>query len=152
MRDDSTRVRSSITPTSDLSGITALAHWRQTLRADVLRDLARQTKGLRWSPRLLRVLLDELFLGDEPVEFRGIVRRSTFAHAAQVIALRLIARHSWTPHDLAQLARRLHLSIARTPTTSHKSAAPTPDFRPSRTSARRHQRAFRDTRPRRRRA
>jgi hypothetical protein len=66
------------------------------------------------------------------------------------VALHLIARHSWTPHDLAHLARRLQLAIEPAPTESTRPASWTPGLRPSRTSAVRRAPLARDSRPGRR--
>ncbi len=151
MRDNTTRVRRTLANTSGVAVRTPLDHWRQTTRPHVLRALVQQTMGLRWSRRLLRVLLDELYVGDEAAGFGRNARRLAPEHAAQAVALRLIARHSWTPHDLAHLARRLQLAIAPA-TTSTRPASRTPGLRPSRTSAVRRARLARDSRPGRRRS
>jgi hypothetical protein len=152
MRDDTTRARRTLTTTSGVPVRTPLEHWRQTTRPHVVRALVQQTMGLRWSRRLLRVLLEELYVGDEGAGLIKNARRLAPEHAAQAVALHLIARHSWTPHDLAHLARRLQLSI--TPATSESTgpASRTPGLRPSRTSALRRTRVARDSRPGRRRS
>jgi len=152
MRDDTTRPRRTLTGTSGVPVCTPLDHWRQTTRPHVLRALVQQTMGLRWSRRLLRVLLEELHVGDEGAALLKSPRRLAPEHAAQAVALHLIARHSWTPHDLAHVARRLQFAIAPAPTTPTGPASRTPGLRPSRTSAVRRARLARDSRPGRRRS
>ncbi len=152
MRDDTTRPRRILTITSGVAVRTPLDHWRQTTRPHVLRALVQQTMGLRWSRRLLRVLLEELYVGDEAAGFGRNARRLAPEHAAQAVALHLIARHSWTPHGLAHLARRMQLAIEPAPTESTRPASWAPGLRPSRTSAVRRARLARDSRPGRRRS
>jgi hypothetical protein len=76
-------------------------------RVQALRLLARQLKTLSWSPALLELLLDELYVDDLFMDVVGnpdTIPVNGYAHA---VAVAIALRHSWRPDDLAAAARRL---------------------------------------------
>jgi hypothetical protein len=76
-------------------------------RTEALRCLARQLKTLTWSPALLALLLDELYVEDifsDVVGDPDTIPAQGYAHA---VAVAIALRHSWRPDDLEAVARRL---------------------------------------------
>lgn len=110
MRDGSTRRR----PTSPAYPARAservqMHDWRRRGRLDALRVLTKGASGLKWSDRLLHVMLEELHVGDD---FDMLVGRGARPPARQVprlLAIALLLRHSWCPQDLARTAAQLGL-------------------------------------------
>ena len=64
---------------------------------------------MKWSPRLLVVLLEELHVGNEIVQLVGDPRRVERRRYPHAVAVALALRHSWRPDDLQRLVRRLRL-------------------------------------------
>ena len=76
-------------------------------RIQALRLIARQLRSLSWSPALLALLLDELYVDDlfeDVVGNPDTIPVNGYAHA---VAVAIALRHSWRPDDLAAAARRL---------------------------------------------
>lgn len=70
-------------------------------------------KSLVWSPRLLGVLMEELYMDDSIEELLGDhLRTLPRRRYAEAIALALVLRHSWTPDDLATITSRLGIAGA----------------------------------------
>lgn len=137
MRDVSVRRRSTVTSTP-AQRCAEVQRWRRSREAS-LRALANSARGLSWTPRLWRALLDELHVSDA---FQALVPRSRslppslYPHA---IAIALAERHSWAPADLRRLARRLGVStspVERAKRPSRGSLQPSthPRHRPTRAS------------------
>ena len=111
MRDGSTVRRQSTRPATWAQECARVQQWRLDAREASLRVIADRTRGLSWTPRLWRVLLDELHVSDT---FQALVPASRsldpsrYPHA---LAIALAERHSWTPADLRRLTRRLGVSI-----------------------------------------
>ena len=81
--------------------------WYRDGRLRVLKALTEQTADLRWSPALLKALLEELHTDDafhELVRDPGNGSRPCYP---QMLFLALACRHSWRPDDLLRLMRRL---------------------------------------------
>jgi hypothetical protein len=89
--------------------------WRQAQRLDALRALAVRTASMRWSPRLLRVLLDELHVDGALTPLIGALQSLPSSRFPQAVALAIVLRHSWRPDDFARIAKRLGIA-ARRPT------------------------------------
>lgn len=73
----------------------------------VLRLIARRVKTLSWTPALLALLLDELYVDDLFTEVVGdpdAIPPHRYAHA---VAVAIALRHSWQPNDLEAIADRL---------------------------------------------
>jgi hypothetical protein len=109
MRDRSVRRPSTVTSTP-AQRCAEVQRWRTRSREASLHALANSTRGLSWTPRLWRALLDELHVSDA---FQALVPRSRSLSPSlypQAVAIALAERHSWAPADLRRLARRLGLS------------------------------------------
>ncbi len=86
------------------------------MRPEVLTRTLDATRGLRWSPALLAVLADELYVGDTVEELLGTpLSLLDESHYPQAIALALVLRHSWQPDDLTYMLARLGLVPEPTP-------------------------------------
>ena len=111
MRDGSVVRRQSTRPVTWAQECARVQQWRLDMRETQLRALAEHTRDIAWTPRLWRVLLDELHVSDT---FQALVPASRsldpsrYPHA---LAIALAERHSWTPADLRRLTRRLGVSI-----------------------------------------
>jgi len=86
-----------------------LVRWRRDVRPRILQSVAHRLRGLKWSPRLLAVLLDELQVSDELEAIVGDFRRVPIREYGRTLALAVALRHSWKPDDLAWLTRQLRL-------------------------------------------
>src|SRR4051794_31020649 len=69
--------------------------WRQDRRLHALVRFARRTIHLRWSPRLMQLLLDELIVGDELESLIGQPRKLRMNRYPQAVAVALALRHSF---------------------------------------------------------
>ena len=88
-------------------------HWRQAQRLDALRALVVRTASMRWSPRLLRVVLDELHVDGALTPLIGALQSLPSSRFPQAVALAIALRHSWRPDDFAGIAKRLGLAAPR---------------------------------------
>jgi len=86
--------------------------WSSDQRSQVLRLITTATKGLSWSPSLLRLLLDELFVDESFTELMGEPRTLRLRRYPQAVALAIALRHSWRSDDLADVARRLGVDLS----------------------------------------
>ena len=65
---------------------------------------------MRWSPALVELLFEELYVDDSLEELLGArVRGLQKRQYPQAIAMALVLRHSWLPQDLACILKRLGL-------------------------------------------
>jgi hypothetical protein len=91
-----------------------IARWHRTMRADQLHEALMRSEDLRWSSSLFRALIEELYVDDGLERLLGLpldrIRRRDYPRA---IALALLLRHSWLPHDLSATLERLGLSARR---------------------------------------
>jgi len=81
--------------------------WRTDQRAQSLQLFTERSKDMTWSPALLRLLLEELWIEDELVSLIGALSRLSASRYPQAVALSLALRHSWRPDDLTRVAKRL---------------------------------------------
>jgi hypothetical protein len=88
-----------------------LARWRQHVRPWALREIARRARGLRWSPELLMLLLEELGVDDRFAELCGHTGSVPLRQAPQAIVIALAVRNSWSRADLFRFARRVGVSL-----------------------------------------
>ena len=87
------------------------AHWRRFARPVLVRKLVSATESLRWSPALISVLLEELYMDGDIEKLLGTTpRKLPFRKYPQAVAMALILRHSWRADDLAAILERLGLS------------------------------------------
>lgn len=108
-------------------------HWRQAQRLDALRALVVRTASMRWSPRLLRVLLHELHVDGALAPLIGTQQSLPSSRFPQAVALAIVLRHSWRADDLARIEKRLGIA-ARRPTPRERQLSYSS---PSRTTRRR---------------
>jgi hypothetical protein len=78
-------------------------------RLCALQVIGEDLAGLTWSPRLLRVLLDELHVDDVYDDIVGPPDRTPRDRYAEAVTVALILRHSWRLDDLARCLKRLGL-------------------------------------------
>lgn len=123
MRDGTTRRRRTHTQNATWvpSGI-RVALWRRHSRVPALRQLAEDVDGLTWSRRLLDVLLEELHVSDDFDMLAGRVAGLPATQYPRLIAIALLARHSWSPADLAQTAAQLGLTCPNLSAPEHLNA------------------------------
>ena len=78
-------------------------------RNHAVATVVNRTAGLAWSPRLLQLLLNELYATDDVEKQLGPTQALPVASYPQAVAIALILRHSWAPSDLEETIRQLHL-------------------------------------------
>ena len=84
--------------------------WRREVRPRILGSAVAATESLRWSPALVELLFEELYVEDSLEEVLGSRPRELQKRQyTQAIAIALVLRHSWLPQDLACILRRLGL-------------------------------------------
>ena len=85
--------------------------WRRDDRPEALRAAVHSTKGLLWSPSVLELLIEELYI-DESIEalLGEHPRALPTRRYPEAIAIALILRHSWRADDLACIVERLGLN------------------------------------------
>lgn len=90
--------------------LAAVEHWRKYRRPALLRSVAKKTESLRWSRRLIEVLLEEMHVDDELEKLLGY-QLQDLAHNRfpQAIAIACVLRHSWRADDFAEIVDRLGL-------------------------------------------
>jgi hypothetical protein len=109
MRHGATRRRTTLPHTTWTPAGVQVDHWRGTVRPIVLHQLVAQTTGLGLSRRLLTALLDELHISDDFDALIGTTAGFSAPHYPQLLAIALLLRHSWCPHDLSLAMQRLGL-------------------------------------------
>lgn len=92
------------------NAVASTTYWRRNLRWRTLCQAVSATSGLTWSTNLLKVLLEELHIGDDVEQLFD----ATLSHLPQrdyprAVAAALILRHSWREDDLASIVERLEL-------------------------------------------
>ena len=91
----------------------ALLKARVGERARSLSSLERKTRDMKWTPALLRMVVEELGVVDDVVKLLGRRRLETAGCIPQVIAVALALRHSWRVDDFTATLRRLRRSMRR---------------------------------------
>jgi hypothetical protein len=90
---------------------TTTKRWRQDVRPGIIEAAVAATESLKWSPGLIQLLLDELYVDDQIEKLLtkppGKLRSRQYP---QAIALALILRHSWRADDLAWIVNTLGLA------------------------------------------
>ena len=89
----------------------ATRRWRRDTRANAVRAAVSTTKALRWNPRLIEVVLEELYVDDHFEKLLAAPHDLRPGQYPQAIAVALILRHSWHPDDLACMLKRLRLRV-----------------------------------------
>ena len=94
---------------SDRAGSTTAREWRRVGRLEALRGLSVRATNVAWSPTLLRLIIEELFVEEDFVQVCGDPRTLPVHLYPQAILVALGARHSWREDDLKRFARRAGL-------------------------------------------
>src|SRR5688500_14713141 len=85
--------------------------WRRDVRPRTVRSAVSATASIRWSPSLMKVLVEELYVDDGLEELLGRAPgRLQVRQYPQAVAVALILRHSWRADDLACILERLGLT------------------------------------------
>jgi hypothetical protein len=100
--------RASVRSDLDLA-LNARSVWHCTNRTPSVLRLVRQTKGIRWTPGLLEILLDELFVTDDFVALLGNPTELPVDRYPQAVAVAMALRHSWRQDDFRRFTRRLRV-------------------------------------------
>lgn len=88
-----------------------LVRWRQDARSQALRSAVSATKAIRWNPRLLAALVEELHVADLTEELLNVrLPYLDKRRYPEAIAAALILRHSWRADDLRWILQRLGVS------------------------------------------
>ena len=102
---------------SNGTGEAATKRWRRDIRPRAVRSAVSATAMLRWSPSLMEVLLEELYVEDG---LEGLLGKSPselqIRQYPGAVAAALILRHSWRADDLACILERLGMTNGRKPT------------------------------------
>ena len=96
--------------------------WRRDVRPRAVRSAVSATAMLRWSPSLMEVLLEELYVDDG---LEGLLGKSRgdlqVRQYPGAVAAALILRHSWRADDLACILERLGMTNGRKSTLARPS-------------------------------
>src|SRR4051794_28896888 len=96
-----------------------IKRWRRDVRPRAVRSAVSATAMLRWSPSLMEVLLEELYV-DAGLE--GLLGKSPSELPIRdypgAVAAALILRHSWRADDLACILKRLGVTNRRKPASA----------------------------------
>lgn len=93
---------------SPSSGDATTKRWRRNVRPRAIRSAVAATGSVRWSPSLMEVLLEELYVDDCLEELLGTAPDALRVRQyPQAVAVALILRHSWRADDLACILARL---------------------------------------------
>src|SRR3954471_2901442 len=86
----------------------ARTRWRVEDRPRFVNLLVRSTQGLTWTPALLQLLLEELYVEEE---IAGLFPSTNHPveTIAQIVAVAVALRHSWHMDDFHRTLRRLSL-------------------------------------------
>src|SRR5688572_133217 len=106
------RRRTKLPPRRDSSGVSLADRdrdWRVNGRREALAGAVAQTASLDWSPRLFRLLLEELYVEEEVEELFGPANKIAITAFPQVIAVALALRYSWRRDTLRDFLARLDL-------------------------------------------
>jgi hypothetical protein len=123
--------RSQASKSSAITGRTRAAtlrdtrSWRQRVRPRAVQRAVAAARSLSWSPNLLELLIEELYIDDSIEELLGVpLRHLPRRRYAEAVGTALIIRHSWQAADLSCVLTRLGLK--RLPSASRKRSASGP--------------------------
>lgn len=107
--------------------------WRQEIRPRALQRFAASARTLRWSPALLKAVVEELYPDRLLADFVGDLDRVPARQWPRVLAIAVALRRSWRREGLMRLARQLHVSLAEDDeANSHRRESLPHHSRPSR--------------------
>jgi len=75
--------------------------------------LVRSSRGLRWTPQLLQLLLEELYVEEEIASLLGSINTDDEHTIPQIVAVAIALRHSWRMDDFYRIVRRLNIVRVR---------------------------------------
>ena len=84
------------------------SQWRLHDRPRFLNLLVRSSHGLTWTPALLQLLLEEMYVEEEIAGLFPSTHHPV-ATIPQVVAVAIALRHSWQVDDFYRIVRRLNL-------------------------------------------
>lgn len=109
--DESLRVVSGANSGGEAVGI---KRWRRQGRPRLLRSAVAATDCIPWSPALLELLLEEMYVGDGVEALLGrALRELPKRQYPRAVAVALILRHSWQAEDLDFILKRLGVNGPR---------------------------------------
>ena len=82
---------------------------RGPYRKRLLTLLAQATADLKWTPGLLRLLIEELYVEDDIDTVLAASPQFDERRIPQIIAVAIALRHSWKVDDFYAIIRRLHV-------------------------------------------
>lgn len=86
--------------------------WRRDVRSRAVRSAVSAIASLQWSPSLMEVILEELYVDDGLEELLGrSPSQLPVRRYPQAVAAALILRHSWRADDLACILARLGVTV-----------------------------------------
>jgi len=87
--------------------------WTTHERERALKRATQRVMGIEWSPELVRLVFEELYIFDEIDGALDLeIENLSVREIPTAIAIALLIRHSWRADDLAYMSRRLKLSRA----------------------------------------
>jgi len=87
--------------------------WIRSERLHALRALSARATTLTWSPRLLRMLIKELFVEEDFVRVCGNPQKLPFRRYPQGVLVALALRHSWREDLLKRFTQRMRVHESR---------------------------------------
>jgi len=110
---DRTRLRANAQRSaSDPSDRTEIrpANLRGRYRKRLLRLLVQATHGFQWTPGLIHLLLEELYVEDDIIALLGAMHTANERRIPQMVAVAIALRHSWRVDDFYGIVRRLNVT------------------------------------------
>ena len=86
-------------------------HWRDNQRPRELRLFSSRARALTWSRARVKLIVEELFPDDLFTELVVHLDRVPSRQWPHVLAIAVALRHSWRRDGLANVARRLRVSL-----------------------------------------
>ena len=87
-------------------------HWRDVIRPRAMHLVSTRAAKVTWSRALVKLIVEELFPDDLFTELVGNLDRVPPRQWPHVLAIGVALRRSWRRHGLAQVAKRLRVSLA----------------------------------------
>ena len=108
-------------------------HWRDVIRPRAMHLFSTRAAKLTWSRPLVKLIVEELFPDDLFTELVGNLDRVSPRQWPHVLAIAVALRRSWRRHGLAQVAKRLRVSLVPNEVAPRRQQIRSHQPRPSRT-------------------